>query len=142
MTMTAAHATEPGCVLADLLEHQATARPEAIYAIFGDTSTWTFAETLAHTRRTAAGLHHAGLRQGDRLLIALPNGPDINARDTHGRTALHIASYRASEDVLHLLYAHVRTSRRLCHMARSPFCRECGGRGSICEVAVAVAEVE
>ncbi len=78
MTTTAPPAKpEPGCVLGDLLEHQAAARPDAIYAVFGDTTSWTFAQTLAHARRTAAGLHHAGLRQGDRLLIALPNGPDM-----------------------------------------------------------------
>ncbi len=64
------------CVLRYMLHAQAAARPDAPYAVFGDGSSWSFAETLARTRRAAAGLQALGLRQDDRLLIALPNGPD------------------------------------------------------------------
>ena len=100
MTSEAAHAAAgTNCVLRDLLEAQAAARPETIYAVFGDGSSWSFAETLAETRRTAAGLYRAGLRQDDRLLIALPNGPDMLrvwfAANYLGATAVPVnAAYR------------------------------------------------
>jgi len=77
MTSDAAQAAGDGCVLRDLLEQQAAARPDDIYAVFDDGGSWSFSQTLAETRRAAAGLYRAGLRQDDRLLIALPNGPDM-----------------------------------------------------------------
>lgn len=37
------------------------------------------------------------------LLLHMHKGPAVNALDMHGRTALHIAAYRASEEIVHLL---------------------------------------
>ena len=63
------------CVLRYALERHAAERGEAVYAAFDDGSRWSFAETLARTRRLAAGLQGLGVGQGDRVLILLPNGP-------------------------------------------------------------------
>ncbi|WBU52976.1 AMP-binding protein [Paracoccus sp. SCSIO 75233] len=64
------------CVLRPLLERQAEMLGSRIYAKFGDGTEWSFAETLAQTRRTAAGLKALGVCPGQTVLIALPNGPD------------------------------------------------------------------
>ncbi|PWV95778.1 crotonobetaine/carnitine-CoA ligase [Hoeflea marina] len=64
------------CVLSAMLERNAERTPDAVYAVFQDGSEWSFAETLRQTRRAAAGLQALGVRQDDRVLIALPNGPD------------------------------------------------------------------
>mmetsp|Transcript_17181 Transcript_17181/g.49850 ORF Transcript_17181/g.49850 Transcript_17181/m.49850 type:complete len:427 (+) Transcript_17181:80-1360(+) len=40
------------------------------------------------------------------LICVHPKKPDINARDTHGRTCLHIASYRCDTPVLEYLVSH------------------------------------
>lgn len=63
-------------VLRDLVDARAAAMPDRVYAVFGDGGSWTFAQLRAEVRRTAAGLAALGLGQGDRLLIALPNGRD------------------------------------------------------------------
>ena len=62
------------CVLRYALERHAATRGGDTYAAFEDGSRWSFADTLAHVRTTAAGLQALGVRQGDRVLIMLPNG--------------------------------------------------------------------
>ncbi|MEQ8818380.1 MAG: AMP-binding protein [Thalassobaculum sp.] len=62
------------CVLARALERHARTRPHDTYAVFEDGSRWSFADTLAQVRSAAAGLQDLGVRQGDRVLIMLPNG--------------------------------------------------------------------
>lgn len=64
------------CVLRYMLEKRAEQHPDRIYAVFEDGSEWSYARTLAETRRAAAGLQSIGLKTGDTLLMALPNGPD------------------------------------------------------------------
>lgn len=64
------------CVLGPMLEKRARDFPDRIYAVFEDGTQWTYAQTLAETRRAAAGLQAIGLKTGDTLLMALPNGPD------------------------------------------------------------------
>ncbi|MBW3098965.1 AMP-binding protein [Pseudohoeflea coraliihabitans] len=64
------------CVLGPLLEKRAAAHPDRIYAVFEGGLEWSYARTLEETRRTAAGLQALGLKAGQTLLIALPNGPD------------------------------------------------------------------
>jgi len=64
------------CVLRYLLEKRASLTPDAPYAVFDAGARWSYAETLRHTRRTAAGLQGLGVTQGDKVVIALPNGPD------------------------------------------------------------------
>tara|TARA_R110002020_G_scaffold184947_2_gene382365 strand:- start:80912 stop:82519 length:1608 start_codon:yes stop_codon:yes gene_type:complete len=64
------------CILRVMLERNAERTPDAVYAIFQDGSEWTFAEALRQARVAAAGLQALGVGQDDRVLIALPNGPD------------------------------------------------------------------
>src|SRR3546814_11452886 len=62
------------CVLARALERHAATRGTDTYAAFEDGARWSFADTLAHVRTSAAGLQALGVRKGDRVLIMLPNG--------------------------------------------------------------------
>jgi len=64
------------CVLRYVLERQARTRPDEVYAVFQDGSTWTFAETRRRVARAAFGLSELGVRQGDRVLSWQPNGAD------------------------------------------------------------------
>jgi crotonobetaine/carnitine-CoA ligase len=64
------------CVLRDMLEKRAAEQPDDVYVVFGTGEAWSYAETLRQTRRAAAGLESLGVRQDDKVLLALPNGPD------------------------------------------------------------------
>jgi crotonobetaine/carnitine-CoA ligase len=64
------------CVLRPLLEKHAAEQPDKVFARFADGSQWTYEQTLAIVRRTAAGLQALGVRQGDNVHSWLPNGPD------------------------------------------------------------------
>ena len=68
-------------VLRYQLDHWAAATPGAPCAVFDDaaaarTETWTWAELHARVRATAAALQALGVRQGDHVLVWLPNGAD------------------------------------------------------------------
>jgi len=62
------------CVARCALERHVQERPEQIYAVFEDGQQWSFRETLRQARVVASGLKAAGVRQGDHVLLALPNG--------------------------------------------------------------------
>jgi crotonobetaine/carnitine-CoA ligase len=62
------------CVLPRILARHAAATPERVFAIFGDGETWSYAQTEAQALRVAAGLAAVGVRQGDTVLLWLPNG--------------------------------------------------------------------
>jgi crotonobetaine/carnitine-CoA ligase len=62
------------CVLPHILERHAAATPDRVFAVFDDGGTWSYAETRAEALRVAAGLAALGVKQGDALLIWLPNG--------------------------------------------------------------------
>jgi crotonobetaine/carnitine-CoA ligase len=62
-------------VLRHVLDRWASERPEQVFAQFEDGSTWTYAQTRAIVRRTAAGLRALGVRQGDHVAVFLPNSP-------------------------------------------------------------------
>src|SRR3546814_5963151 len=51
------------CVLARALERHAATRGTDTYAAFEDGARWSFADTLAHVRTSAAGLQALGVRQ-------------------------------------------------------------------------------
>jgi carnitine-CoA ligase len=73
------NSTEPlqpvdACVLRYALERHAVTRGHETYAVFEDGGRWSFADTLAAVRTMAAGLQRLGVRQGDHVLIMLPNG--------------------------------------------------------------------
>ena len=60
-------------VLRYVLDRIAAERPDAIFAVFRDGSTWTWGHLLVQTRRVAAGLRQAGIEQGDHVATFLPN---------------------------------------------------------------------
>jgi crotonobetaine/carnitine-CoA ligase len=61
------------CVLAYQLEHWAQEKPDAIAIIFHEGETWSWQETLHHTRRAAKGLLDMGVIKGDHVLSWQPN---------------------------------------------------------------------
>ncbi len=77
------HAAQSGvpdrqtCVLRYLLETQAEKIPDRIFVRFHNGPAWTYAQTLAQVRRRAATLRGEGVRQGDRVLCWMGNGPEL-----------------------------------------------------------------
>jgi crotonobetaine/carnitine-CoA ligase len=75
------HRTDPRmpppetCVLPMILAQHAAVTPDRVFALFEDGETWTYAETRTQSLRLAAGLAAENVRQGDTVLIWLPNGP-------------------------------------------------------------------
>lgn len=65
------------CVLRYLLEAQAKKIPDGIFVQFHKGPGWTYAQTLAQVRRRAATLRRAGVKQGDRVLCWMGNGPEL-----------------------------------------------------------------
>jgi carnitine-CoA ligase len=64
------------CVLPYQLERWAEERGEQVAVIFHGGETWTWAETLAMTRRAAAGLQALGVSKGDHVLSWQPNNKE------------------------------------------------------------------
>ncbi len=64
------------CVLPCLLAARAAATPDRDFLLYQDGKRWTYAQTYALARRAATGLRCLGVRQGDTVLVWLPNGPD------------------------------------------------------------------
>jgi crotonobetaine/carnitine-CoA ligase len=64
------------CVLRYALERWARETPEAPFAVF-EGERLSYAEFLKETRRRARALQELGVGQDDRVLVWLPNGPDI-----------------------------------------------------------------
>jgi crotonobetaine/carnitine-CoA ligase len=64
------------CIQRAVLEHWAEVQPDKIFAIFADGSSWTYGETQRIAIRTANALRALGVRQGERVLVWLPNGAD------------------------------------------------------------------
>ena len=60
------------------LRDRATAHPDRL-AVIGGAQRWTYAELDRRASALAAGFLGAGLRQGDRVLVHLPNIPDFIA---------------------------------------------------------------
>ncbi len=67
--------TRDDAVLPFMLERNAREVPDRPCCRFADGSSWTYAETLANARRTAALLDAQGIRRGDFVPVWLPNGP-------------------------------------------------------------------
>lgn len=64
------------CIQRLMLEHWASVQPDKIFAVFADGSTWTYAETLDVTIRTANALRALGVRQRERVMVWLPTSAD------------------------------------------------------------------
>jgi crotonobetaine/carnitine-CoA ligase len=67
------------CVLRYMLEERAEKIPERIFVQFHRGAAWSYADTLAQVKRRAAALRALGVRQGDRVLCWMGNGPDLLA---------------------------------------------------------------
>ncbi len=66
------------CVLRPLLDRRARETPDKVFVKFADGgATWTYAELRQHVRETAAALQALGVRQGEAVLVWLPNGPEV-----------------------------------------------------------------
>jgi len=59
------------------LRHLARARGDRLFVVFDDGQEWTYAGFHDRVVRAASGLHGAGIRQGDHVVVWLPNGPEI-----------------------------------------------------------------
>jgi crotonobetaine/carnitine-CoA ligase len=64
-------------VLRHTLEARARDHPDRTYVRFEDGTIWTYADTLDHARRAAAGLAKLGVSAGQAVFVLLPNGPDF-----------------------------------------------------------------
>lgn len=64
------------CVQRYMLERWAKAQPEKIFGVFQDGSQWTYAETNRLAIRMANALRKLGVKQGERVLVWLPNSAD------------------------------------------------------------------
>lgn len=65
------------CVLRAALDRWAAIQPEKVFVHFAGGPSWTYRTLHEIVRRTAAGFQRLGVRQGDRVLLWLPNGPDV-----------------------------------------------------------------
>ncbi|MBI5261827.1 MAG: AMP-binding protein [Bradyrhizobium sp.] len=63
------------CVLRYALERNARNKPNEIFAAFEGGGRWTFAQTLELVASLAGNLHELGVRQGDHVVLVLPNSP-------------------------------------------------------------------
>lgn len=64
------------CVQRLMLERWAAAQPDKVFAVFAGGSEWTYRQTLDIARGTANALNRLGVRQGERVLVWLPNSAD------------------------------------------------------------------
>jgi carnitine-CoA ligase len=64
------------CVQRYMLDRLARTQPDKVFANFADGSEWTYAETRALAIGAANAFRKLGVRQGDRVLVWLPNSAD------------------------------------------------------------------
>ncbi|MDO8290423.1 MAG: AMP-binding protein [Parvibaculum sp.] len=64
------------CVLRYALDHWAQETPDKTYVVFGDGTSWTYAEMRARTKARAASLQDLNVAQGDHVAAWLPNGAE------------------------------------------------------------------
>ena len=62
------------CVQRYMIERWARQQPQKVFAIFADGERWTYAEMQSKAIRTANALRAFGVKQGERVLVWLPNG--------------------------------------------------------------------
>ena len=60
-------------IIRDLIDRFAAEQPEKTYAVFPDLSEWTYAQMKDLVVQTAIGLQKLGVKQGDHVLVWLPN---------------------------------------------------------------------
>ena len=69
--------TQQDAVLPFLLERNARNAGTKVCCKFEDGTSWSYGETLALTKKTAAYLSSIGIERGDLVITWLPNGPEM-----------------------------------------------------------------
>ncbi len=64
------------CVLRYMFDKRAAAMPDKTFVVFEDGTEWSYAVFRDKVRVTAAALQDLGVKQGDHVLVWLPNGLD------------------------------------------------------------------
>ena len=64
------------CIQRYMIERWSRQQPNKLFAIFADGEQWTYGEMQANAIRTANALRALGVKQGERVLVWLPNGAD------------------------------------------------------------------
>ena len=64
------------CVQRYMFDRLAVSQPDKVFANFADGTEWTYAQTRQIAIRTAHAFRRLGIRQGDRVLVWLPNSAD------------------------------------------------------------------
>src|SRR5262245_8174744 len=64
------------CVQRYMIERWANVQPDKVFAIFADGERWTYADMHRLAIRAANALSALGVRQGERVLVWLPNSAD------------------------------------------------------------------
>lgn len=64
------------CVQRYMLDFWANAQPDKIFATFADGEAWTYGEARAIAIRTANAFRALGVKQGERVMVWLPNSAD------------------------------------------------------------------
>jgi crotonobetaine/carnitine-CoA ligase len=64
------------CVQRYMLERWAAKQPDKVFAIYPDGTEWTYGETHRTAIRTANALRALGVKQGERVLVWMPNGAE------------------------------------------------------------------
>ncbi|WP_417520107.1 AMP-binding protein [Minwuia sp.] len=62
-------------VVRDLIERWNAEQPDKVFAVLDDGSTWTYAELREKVLQTALGLQQQGVKQGDHVIVWMPNSP-------------------------------------------------------------------
>ena len=62
-------------VVRDLVDRWNRECPEKVFAVLDDGSTWTYAELRRLVLQTALGLQQQGVKQGDHVIVWMPNTP-------------------------------------------------------------------
>jgi carnitine-CoA ligase len=64
------------CVQRYMFDRLALSQPDKVFANFADGTEWTYAQTREIAIRTAHAFRRLGIRQGDHVLVWLPNSAD------------------------------------------------------------------
>ncbi|MDF1720708.1 MAG: AMP-binding protein [Minwuia sp.] len=62
-------------VVRDLIERWNREAPDKVFAVLDDGSTWSYAEFRRLVLQTALGLQQQGVKQGDHVVVWMPNSP-------------------------------------------------------------------
>ena len=67
------------CIPRHVLDKHARQHPDRLFVQFEDGTTWTYGELAGRVRTAATGLQQLGVRQGQHVVVWLPNGPQALA---------------------------------------------------------------